>query len=33
MIQQVRTSLLATTLKCEHRTYKPPRSYHHTRAS
>jgi len=30
---QVRTSLLATTLKCEHVTYEPFYSYPHTRAS
>jgi len=29
----LRTSLLTTTLKCEHRTYEPAHSYPHTRVS
>jgi len=33
VVQQLRTSTLVATLKCEHGTYEPPRSYPHTRAS
>ena len=32
VIHQLRTSPLATSLKCEHETYEPPCSYPHTRA-
>jgi len=30
---QLQTSSLVAALKCEHKTYEPPRSYPHTRAS
>jgi len=33
VIHQLRTSPLAASLKCEHRTYEPPRSYPYTRVS
>jgi len=33
VIYQLRTSLLAASLKCEHETYEPPYSYSHTRVS
>jgi len=33
VIHQLRTSPLAASLKCEHGTYEPPRSYPYTRVS
>jgi len=33
VIQQLRTSLLVVAFKCGHGTYKPLRSYPHTKAS
>jgi len=33
LIHQLRTSSFATSLKCEHGTYKPTRSYPHTRVT
>jgi len=31
VIDHLRTSPLTTSLKCDHKTYEPPRSYPHTR--